>query len=129
MLDRVISGVKRAFWFFVDTIKSIGRFIAKKLVSFWEKIRTWLDNTAADFVERELGYPARDKLHRATTTIDRGVDVIRNFTVVYLKDNDLDTTYDKVTMEAKADYYTIDDEILEEIKKNKKLVRTLEYRK
>ncbi len=98
------------------------------IVTFWDEIRLWLNNSAADIVEKYLGYNARKLMHRATSQIGRVVNVIRNETVVFSKKNRLDTMYDKVTMTAEADVYSIPEEVINEISKKGKLVQEFEFK-
>ena len=55
------------------------------LITFWNNIKNWLNNTAANAVERVLGYGARERMHRAVATIDKAMNKIRNRTVIYTK--------------------------------------------
>lgn len=106
----------------------LGAVAVGALATFWDDIRVWLNNTAADAVERALGYGARERMYRATCKIDKVVNMIRNQTVVLTKKNELDTMYDKVTMEVKMNTYEIDSKVLQEIANRGSLVETLEYR-
>ena len=42
------------------------------------------------------------RMHKAVTTIDRMMDVVRNRSIVYTKRNSLDRVFDKVTMEVRS---------------------------
>lgn len=106
----------------------LGTVAVSCLVTFWDEIRVWLNNTAANAVERVLGYGARQRMHRAVARIDRVVNVIRNQTVVYTKRNSLDTYYDKTTLLAEAQPYEISEDVLKELSKKGQLVETFEYR-
>lgn len=105
-----------------------GALLGAAFVAFWDDIRNWLNNTAANFVERVLGYGARTRMHRAISTIDRVMDVVRNRTIVYTKRNNLDTMYDKVTMEADAAPYEISSDVLKKIKDEGRMIQEFEYR-
>ncbi|MBB5175033.1 hypothetical protein [Texcoconibacillus texcoconensis] len=124
MLNFLKNTANAIGWVFKRALKGIGRFVVK----FWEGVRDWLNNTAANFVERHLGYSARNRMHRATAKIDRFMDKIRNRTVVYTKKNELDNTYDKVTMEAETDFYEVDQEVLDKINREGQMVEELNYR-
>ena len=97
------------------------------LIKFWNNIKNWLNNTAANAVERVLGYGARERMHRAVATIDKAMNKIRNRTVIYTKKNNLDTHFHKTTLEAEASIYPIDEGILKEIEKKKVLVQEFGY--
>ncbi len=106
----------------------VGALFGAAVIGFWDKISHWLNNTAANAVERVLGYGARQRMHRAISKIDRAMDVIRNRTVVYTKRHELDSMMDKVTMEADASPYEIDQQVLKEINQKGKLVQEFEYK-
>lgn len=107
---------------------AVGAFLGAAFVAFWDNIQSWLNNTAANFVEKYLGYGARKRMHRATATIDKVMGMIRNRTVVYTKRNSLDRVMDKVTMEVEAEPYQIDSEVLKKINQENQLVQEFEYR-
>lgn len=95
---------------------------------FWESIAQWLNNTAANAVERVLGYNAKKNMHRAVTNISRVRDYLHNKTVVYAKENPMDSYFQKVTYETDAPVYQIDTEVVEEVKKQGEIVKTFEYK-
>lgn len=107
---------------------AVGALLGAAFVAFWDDIRSWLNNTAADFVERHLGYDARQRMHRAVSSVDRVMQVIRNRTVVYTKRNQLDLMFDKVTLEADANPYEIDTKVLNKIQEDGQLLQEFEYR-
>ena len=113
-------------WFLLSA--AIGAVAVAGITAFWDKIRVWLNNSAANAVEKVLGYGARERMHRAVCTIDRAMNVIRNKTVVYTKKNELDTMFDKVTMSGKANPYEIDKDVLAELNKKQVLVQEFGYR-
>lgn len=99
------------------------------LVAFWDGIKNWLDNVAADWVERHLGYNARTHMQKAVSIVNRIVNKIRNKTVVYSKRNSTDLYFDKTTIVAEAPVSSIDEDVLEEIRKNQnQIVQEFVYR-
>lgn len=106
----------------------IGTVAASCLITFWDDIRVWLNNTAANAVERVLGYGARERMHKATAKIDRIVNKIRNNTVVFTKKSNLEAYYDKTTIVAETSTYEIPDDVINEINKNGSIVQVFEYR-
>ena len=96
---------------------------------FWDEIREWLNHTAADIVQKYIGYDARQAMQRAVCRVDRVVDRIRQMPTVYYKRNRLDTHFDKVTYEATAPVYEFDRKILNEIEQKGQLVQEMEYRR
>lgn len=97
------------------------------LVAFWDSIRNWLNSTAANFVEKHLGYNARQKMHKAVSTATRIVDKVRNTSVIYTKKNRLDTYYDKTTIVAEQSVYKINQEVLDNIQEKGQITETFEY--
>ncbi len=106
----------------------VGALAAGAITMFWNDIKNWLNNTAADAVERVLGYDSRRLMHRAVARIDRVVNKIKNKTIVYTKKNELDTHYDKVTLSAEAPSYEIDDKVLEKLNNEGNLVQEFKYK-
>ena len=106
----------------------IGSLLTGALLAFWDDIKEWLNNTAADVVQQYIGYDAKKAMQRAVCKAERIVDKIRNRSVVYYKKNKMDKYYDKVTLEMEAPVYEFDQEVLDEIKKNNYIVQEMEYK-
>lgn len=106
----------------------VGAVAAGVLTTFWDSIRGWLDNVAADFVEKHLGYNARQNMHRAVAVVGKVMDKVRNTSTIYSKKNRLDTYYDKTTIVAEQPVYKVDSEVLQAIEDNKgKLTQEFKY--
>ncbi|AKL95682.1 hypothetical protein CACET_c22360 [Clostridium aceticum] len=105
-----------------------GAIAAFVLTSFWDDIKNWLNNVAADAVEKRLGYNARNRMHRAVSKIDRVMDRVRNRTVIMSKRNELDNMYDKVTLSAEASVHEIDPKVLDKINAERELIQEFQYR-
>lgn len=97
-------------------------------ITFWDEIRNWLNQVAADAVERVFGYKARQAMHRAISKIDRVMDKVRNTATIYTKKNPLDTHYVKTDIIAEDSVYEIDNRILDEIQRKGNLVQEFEYK-
>lgn len=104
-----------------------GVIAAGALTVFWDEIKNWLTNVAADVVERAFGYSARDKMQRALVKIDRVMDKIKNKSTIFVKENRLDTYYLKTEIEAEAPVSSVDTKVLEEIRKKGQLVQEYTY--
>lgn len=100
--------------------------VTAALVTFWDEIKEWLNNNAADAVERMLGYEARQRMYRAIARIDKVMGTIKNRTVVYTKKDKLDAQFLKTTME--TDIYEIDRKVLEAIDRENGLEQSFEYK-
>lgn len=105
----------------------VGIITAAVLVAFWDSIKQWLDNTAADAVEKALGYEARNRMQKAVTHIDRFMNVIRNRTVIFSKRSLTDNMFDKISISAEANPYEIDKKVLDKIDKEGSILQKFEY--
>lgn len=106
----------------------VGAVLTGALLYFWNDIRDWLNNTAANAVERALGYNARKTMQRAVCRVDRIVNTLKTTAVVYNKKNPFDTHYDRVMLEATAPVYEIDTEVLDKIQEEGELIQELRFR-
>ena len=98
------------------------------LASFWDDIKDWLNNVAADAVEKSFGYEARNHLQKAIVFIDKGITNLKNTSVIYTKRSPFSKSYDKTTVHAEADVEDIDRDILREIEKHdNKVTQTFDY--
>lgn len=95
---------------------------------FWNELRNWLNNTAANVVEKVLGYSARQRMHRAVAQVDRVINKIRNRTTVFTKKNDFSNSYDKVTLESEVSVYEVNQQVLDDIKNKGILTQEFGYR-
>jgi len=106
----------------------VGAVLTGALLYFWNDIKAWLNNTAADAVERVLGYNARKAMQRAVCIADRVVNSLRTQATVYYKRHPLDTFVDRVRLEATAPVYEFDEEVLTKIKEEGQLQQEFEFR-
>ena len=105
----------------------VGAVLTGALLYFWNDIKAWLNNTAADAVERILGYSARKAMQRAICAVDRVVNTSRTQATVYYKRNRLDAYCDKVVLEATAPTYEFEEEVLSDIKEKGKLEQEFKF--
>ena len=94
------------------------------LTTFWDEIRDWLNNTAADVVQERIGYDARKALQKAVNHVDRIMNVVRNTSQVYYRQTPLSSYYDKVVLETSAPEYEFDEELLKTLENEE--CRTME---
>lgn len=115
-------------WVIAGAIGAVVGVIATVVIrKFWEEIAEWLNNVAADFVEKHLGYNARQRMQRAVSTVNRVVNKIRNVSVVYTKKDRLDNCFDKTTIIAEEDIYEVKQEVLEEARRRGSMVQEFNY--
>lgn len=99
----------------------------KCVTEFWEDIRDWLNNTAADVVQKYIGYDARKAMQKAVIRaeiIENRVHVVSQ--VYYRRDSKTDY-YDKVTVEVAAPTNEFDKEIIRLIEERGSLIQEMEY--
>ena len=106
----------------------LGAVLTGVFLSFWNDIKAWLNTTAADAVQKYIGYSARKALQRATCLVDRVVNTLRTRATVYYKRSVMDDYLDKVTLEASAPVYEFNQEILEEVRQKHTLVQEFGYK-
>lgn len=106
----------------------VGVCLAGAVGVFWDNIREWLQNTAANAVEKMFGYNARQNMLKAISKVDRLMNKVRNHSVVYSKLSPFDTTYVETKIVAEANVEDIDYEVLDEIRKNGSIKQTFEYK-
>lgn len=99
----------------------VGAILTGALLYFWNDIKDWLNNTAADVVQRYIGYDARKAMQRAICVADRLINKVRVRSKVYYKRDWLATVIDVVTIETTAPEYEFDTDVLDEIKEKGEL--------
>ena len=106
----------------------VGAVLTSAIIKYWDEIKDWLNNVAADFVEQHLGYNARQKMLKAIVKADRVANKIRNTSVIYTRRSRLDNYLDKTTIIAEQDVYEVNQEVLDEIAQKGELIQEYEYR-
>lgn len=94
---------------------------------FWEDIAAWLNNTAADAVEKALGYDAKKFMQRAVSRVTKGMSMLDNVTTVFTKKHATDSLLHKVTLRASAPIYEQDEDVLRELDSKKELINEFKY--
>ena len=98
------------------------------LVRFWDDIKDWLNNVAADAVERTFGYNARQHMQKAVAIVDLAVRKIKNTSFIYSKKDPTSTYFDKTTVTAETGIENVEEDVLKELRKNNnRLVQELNY--
>lgn len=91
----------------------LGALLLTAIDRFWNDIAGWLNSTAANAVERVLGYDARKFMQRAVANVTKIRDRLHNKTVVYTRQSALDTHIHKVTLSSTAPVYEQEEEVKE----------------
>lgn len=94
---------------------------------FWEDIAAWLNNTAANAVERTLGYNAKRFMQRAVSRVTRLGNTLRNVTTVFTKKSTTEKIFHKVTLQSSAPVYEQDKDVLNELNRTGELTNEFTY--
>ena len=113
-------------WFVIGMVA--GAVALTAIDIFWNNIAEWLNNTAANAVERVLGYKARKCMEKAVARVSKMRDKLHNITVVYTRQSALDTHIQKVTLESSAPLYEQEQDVIELFERDNTLLKELEYR-
>lgn len=105
----------------------VGALLLTAIDRFWNNIASWLNNTAADAVERVFGYNARKNMQRAVAAVSKLHDTLHNNTVVYTKKDKLDTHIQKITIESDAPVYEQEQEIQELFERESEQIKEFKY--
>lgn len=100
-------------------------FASLALKYFWKDIAQWLNNTAANAIERKFGINARKTMQRAVCKVTKIMDKIDNVARVYFR---MDEHYLKqIDLHATQPEYETDDEVLQELDMKKELINEFRY--
>ncbi len=97
------------------------------LKGFWTQIRDWLNGTAADVVQKYIGYDARKALHKAVNKVDHVVNMIRNTTWAYYRSTPDARYYDKVKMTTEAPDYEFNSDLVNNLEVDEFSMNTMDY--
>ena len=94
---------------------------------FWDDIKEWLNNTAADAVGRALGYNARRNMQRAVCVADRVMRAVRVRSTIYTKQNPQSIYIDKVVIEGSIPESDVDYDVIQEINNKGSIIQEFVY--
>lgn len=106
----------------------IGAVLVTAMDRFWDKIASWLNNTAANAVERIFGYDAKKFMQRAVASVSKLRDMLHNNTVVYTKRDSLDTHIQKISLKGTAPVYEQEEEVKDTFERENTQVQEFEYK-
>lgn len=101
-------------------------FTVVALKYFWEDIAMWLNNVAADAVERKFGMNARCLMQNAVCKVTRVMDKINNVARVFLK-ADRKGYLRQIDIKATAPVYEVDEDVRRELESKKELVNNFTF--
>ena len=96
------------------------------LLHFWEDIAMWLNNVAADAVQRKFGVCARKTMQRAVCKVTRVVDKINNLARIFLKEERVGVLR-QIDIKATVPVYEVDEDVLKELNRKKELINDFTY--
>lgn len=96
------------------------------VLHFWEDIASWLNNVAANAVERKFGINARKLMQKAVCRITRVMDKINNVARVFLK-ADRTGFLRQIDIKATAPIYELDEDVRKELDNKKELVNNFTF--
>lgn len=106
-----------------------GALLITAIDRFWNDIANWLNNTAANAVEKVLGYDAKKFMHRAVATVTRVHEKLHNKTVVYTRQSALSTHIQKISLKKESSFYDEEQDVRELFEKECKQVNEFVYQK
>lgn len=93
---------------------------------FWEDIAAWLNNVAANAVERKFGINAKKLMQKAVCRVTRVMDKINNVARVFLK-ADKTGYLRQIDIKATAPIYELDEDVRQELDNKKELVNNFTF--
>lgn len=105
----------------------LGAVLLTAIDRFWDSIAAWLNNTAANAVEKVLGYDARRFMLRAVANVSKIRDRLQNKTIVYTRQSALDTHIHKVTLGSTASVYEQENDVKDLFERESTQIKEFEY--
>ena len=106
----------------------LGAALLTAIDRFWNDIAGWLNNTAANAVEKVLGYDARKFMQRAVSNVTKLHDRLHNVSTIYTRQSALDTHIHKVTLKSTAPVYEKEDDVKDLFERENTQVKEFEYK-
>jgi hypothetical protein len=96
------------------------------VITYWDRIKRWLDTIVADKIEQVFGYGARKRVHHAVSIADRVAGGIRNRIFVYVQKIS-GKGYDKYEEKEVKIIRDVEDEIVQEINDKGPIIQEFSY--
>ena len=104
----------------------IGAAVLALTITYWDKIKRWLDTIVADRIEKVFGYGARKRVHHAVTIVDRVASGIRERVFVYVG-KVTGKGYDKYEEKQVRILSDVEDEVVKEINEKGPVIQEFTY--
>lgn len=105
----------------------IGFLAAALTITFWDKIKRWLDTIVADKIEKVFGIGARKRLHHAVAIVDRVATGIRERVFVYVGKK-TGNEYEKYIEKQVVVISDVEDEVVQEIDEKGAVIQEFMYK-
>lgn len=103
-----------------------GAVIAGLTLTFWDKIKKWLDTIVADKIEKVFGYGARKRVHHAVTIVDKVTSGIRERVFVYVRKKN-GVGYETYEEKQTKIFRDVEDEVVQEINEKGPVIQEFTY--
>lgn len=95
-------------------------------ITYWDKIKKWLDTIVADKIEKIFGYGARKRVHHAVTIVDRVASGIRERVFVYVNKKN-SVGYDKYLEQRVSVITDVEESVINEINQKGPVIQEFKY--
>lgn len=95
-------------------------------ITYWDKIKKWLDTIVADKIEQVFGYGARKRVHHAVTIVDKVMSGIRERVFVFVGKKK-GIGYEKYEEKQVKILSDVEDEVVKEINEKGAVVQEFTY--
>ena len=104
----------------------MGLVASALVITYWDRIKRWLDTIVADKIEKIFGYGAKQRVHHAVSIADRVAGGIRNRVFVYVRKK-FGSGYDKYEEKECKVISEIEPEVVKEINEKGPIIQEFSY--
>ncbi len=104
----------------------LGMVAAALTMTYWDKIKQWLNTIVADKIEKIFGYGAKKRVHHAVTIVDRVASGIRNRVFVYVRKKN-GMGFDKYEEKQVKIFSDVEDDVISEINEKGPVIQEFTY--
>lgn len=104
----------------------LGAAAAAVALTYWDKIKIWLNTIVADTIEKIFGYGARERVHHAVSITDRVASGVRERIFVFVG-KATGKGYNKYEEKRTRIISDVEEDVVKEITENGPLIREFSY--
>ena len=104
----------------------VGLIATAIAVTYWDKIKRWLDTIVADTIEKVFGYGARKRVHHAVTIVDKVATGIRERVFVYVSKPNAQG-FDKYMEKQVRVISDVEEDVVKEINEKGSVIQEFKY--